>query len=157
MDPTAYLALKTVHILSSTVLFGTGIGTAFHFWWAYRSDRVPAIAAAARSTVIADWLFTTPAIVIQPATGLALALSIGFPLGTPWIAWSIALYLLAGACWVPVVFIQMRLRDIANASERDGTSLPPSFHFLFRAWFILGWPAFIALVAVFWLMVAKPT
>ena len=156
MDPHAYLALKTVHIVSSTVLFGTGIGTAFHFWWAHRSGHVPAIAAAARSTVIADALFTSPAAIIQPATGIAMALYAGFPLGTTWIAAAFVLYGVAAACWIPVVFIQVRLRNIANACERDGAPLPAEYHRLFRIWFALGWPAFAALVAVFWLLVAKP-
>jgi len=151
-----YLPLKWLHIVSSTVLFGTGLGTAFHFWHTMRTGNVAAIAASARTTVLADWLFTTPAVVLQPATGLAMALIAGYPLTSTWIAASIGLYLVAGACWIPVVFIQMRMRDIAAASERDSRALDPAFHRLARAWFALGWPAFIALMIVFWLMIAKP-
>jgi uncharacterized membrane protein len=156
MDFTTYQLIKVVHILSATVLFGTGLGTAFHFWLAHRSGRVEAIAIAARSTVIADFLFTTPAVIVQPVTGLVMAVANGYPLGSPWLAASIALYILAGACWIPVVFIQMRMRRIAEQCLREGTALPPRYHRLFRTWFWLGWPAFIALVVVFWLMVAKP-
>ena len=156
MDFTTYQVIKVVHILSATVLFGTGLGTAFHFWLAHRGGRLEAIASAARSTVIADFLFTTPAVIVQPVTGLVMAVANGYPLGSTWLAASIALYVLAGACWVPVVFIQVRMRRIAEQCVLEGTALPPHYHRLFRAWFWLGWPAFIALVAVFWLMVAKP-
>lgn len=152
-----YLPLKWLHVVSSTVLFGTGLGTAFHLWYTMRTGSVAAVAASARTTVLADWLFTLPAVIVQPATGLALALVAGFPLGSTWIAVSFGLYLVAGACWVPVVFIQLRMRDIATACEREGRPLDPGFHRLARLWFALGWPAFIALAAVFWLMIAKPT
>ena len=151
-----YLPLKWLHIVGATVLFGTGLGTAFHFWYTIRTGSVAAIAASARTTVLADWLFTLPAVVLQPITGLALANSAGFPLTSTWIAASIGLYLVAGACWIPVVFIQLRMRDIAAACEREGRPLDPAFHRLARAWFALGWPAFIALTIVFWLMIAKP-
>lgn len=151
-----YLPLKWLHIVSSTVLFGTGLGTAFHFWHTMRTGSVAAVAASARATVLADWLFTLPAVIVQPATGLALALIAGYPLSSTWIALSIGLYLIAGACWIPVVFIQLRMRDIAAACERDGRGLDPAFHRLARLWLALGWPAFIALTAVFWLMIAKP-
>lgn len=151
-----YLPLKWLHIVGATVLFGTGLGTAFHFWYTIRTGSVAAIAASARTAVLADWLFTLPAVVLQPLTGLALAHAAGFPLTSMWIAASIGLYLLAGACWVPVVFIQLRMRDIAAACEREGRDLDPAFHRLGRVWFALGWPAFIALMIVFWLMIAKP-
>jgi uncharacterized membrane protein len=151
-----YLPLKWLHILSSTVLFGTGLGTAFHFWYTMRTGSVAAIAASARATVLADFIFTLPAVILQPATGLALVLIAGYPLGSTWISASIGLYLVAGACWLPVVFIQLRMRDLAVACEREGRALDPAFHRLARMWFALGWPAFIALVIVFWLMIAKP-
>lgn len=151
-----YVPLKWLHIVGATVLFGTGLGTAFHFWHTMRSGSVAAIAASARATVLADWLFTLPAVVLQPATGLALALAAGYPLGSTWIAASIGLYVVAGACWIPVVFIQLRMRDLATAAEREGRALDPAFHRLARTWLALGWPAFIAIMAVFWLMIAKP-
>ena len=151
-----YLLLKTLHIVSATVLFGTGLGTAFHFWRTHRSGDVAAIAVSARTTVLADLLFTLPAIVIQPITGVALALMAGYSLTAPWLLASVGLYLVAGACWLPVVAIQLRLRTIAEGCMRDASALPPSFHRLMRAWTLLGIPAFASLVAVFWLMVAKP-
>jgi uncharacterized membrane protein len=151
-----FLVLKWLHILGATLIFGTGIGTAFHFWFALRGRNVPAIAAAAHATVIADFVFTLPAVLAQPVTGALLAFRAGYPLGTRWIVWAIALYLAAGACWVPVVFIQVRLRRLAREAVASGEPLPSQFHRLARWWLGLGWPAFFALAAIFWLMVARP-
>ena len=151
-----YLAIKWLHIVGAAILFGTGLGTAFHFWIACRGGNIIAIAAAARSTVIADYLFTLPAVILQPITGISLALMAGYPLTATWIVASIALYLLVGACWIPVVFIQLRLRDLAHASARTAAPLPEEFTRLARCWFLLGWPAFIAVAAIFWLMIARP-
>ena len=150
-----YFLLKTIHILSSTVLFGTGIGTAFSLWMAHRRGDVAAIAVAARNVVLADGLFTTPAIVIQPLTGFWLLHLMGITWTTSWVMLSLALYVLAGACWLPVVAIQYRVRDLAATAHRDHTPLPAAYFRLMRWWFALGWPAFLALVAVFWLMVRK--
>jgi len=152
-----YLLLKTIHILSSTVLFGTGIGTAFQMWKAHRDGNVHAIAAVNRNVVIADWLFTTPAVIVQPLTGWLLMRAAGFDPMTPWLVLTYLLYLLAGACWVPVVFIQLKLRDLAQTAAKDGTPLDACYWRLYRTWFWLGWPAFGGLVIVFWLMVAKPS
>ena len=151
-----YLALKWLHVVGAAILFGTGLGIAFNFWLALRGASVAMIAAAARATVIADFAFTLPAVALQPITGIALALAAGYPLTSTWIAASVALYLVAGACWVPVVFIQLRMRDIVVKSVRDATPLPEEFQRLARRWFLLGWPAFIAVLAIFWLMIARP-
>jgi uncharacterized membrane protein len=151
-----YLPLKWLHIVSATVLFGTGLGTAFHFWLTCRSANVAAIASAARTTVVADFVFTLPAAIVQPATGLALAVLAGYPLTSRWIAGAIVLYAIAGACWIPVVIIQLRLRDIAVRHARDATALGDEFHRLFRRWFALGWPAFISMLLILWLMVSRP-
>jgi uncharacterized membrane protein len=151
-----YLLLKTLHILSSTILFGTGIGTAFHLWFAHRGGDAATIASVARNTVIADFIFTAPAVIVQPATGLALAVAAGYDLLSPWLVCSYALFLLAGACWLPVVVIQVRVRDLAAHAVVHGAALPPRYFRLMRAWFFLGWPAFAGLVVVFWLMIAKP-
>jgi uncharacterized membrane protein len=151
-----YVLLKWAHVLGATVLFGTGLGTAFHFWMAHRTGDARTIAAAARVTVIADYAFTLPAVVLQPITGMALAHVAGYPLASRWIVASLALYLLAGACWVPVVFIQRRLRDIARRCAAEGTAPGGEYARLARWWFALGWPAFLALAAVIWLMIARP-
>lgn len=150
-----YLLLKTVHILSSTLLFGTGLGTAFHGWMANRSGVLAARRVVNRNVELADWLFTTPAVIVQPVTGVWLANLAGYPLTTPWLMASIVLYILVGACWLPVVAIQIRMRRIAEATP-DGAELPRNYHCLARWWFALGWPAFIGVIIIFWLMVAKP-
>ena len=154
MEP--YFPLKLLHIVSATLLFGTGLGTAFFLWMAYRRGDVAAIAVTARHVVLADWLFTTPAIIVQPLTGFWLIQLMGLPWTMTWLWLSLALYLLAGACWLPVVAIQYRVRALADTAYRTGTSLPAAYFRLMRWWFALGWPALLALVLVFWLMVRKP-
>jgi uncharacterized membrane protein len=151
-----YLVVKWLHILSSTVLFGTGIGSAFYLLVASLSRDVRFTAGVTRWVVRADWLFTGTTAILQPATGVWLMQRAGFPLSASWLGWSIALYALAIACWLPVVWLQMRLRDVAAQAARDGHPLPPAYWRYFRWWFALGVPALFAFLAVFWLMVAKP-
>jgi len=151
-----YVALKWAHVMGAAILFGTGLGTAFHFWMAHRTGDARTIAAAARVTVIADYAFTLPAVVLQPLTGMALAHAAGYPVTSRWIVASVLLYLLAGACWIPVVDIQRRMRDIAQRSAEAGIALGDDYRRLWRWWFALGWPAFLALAIVFWLMIARP-
>ena len=153
---TAYFTLKAVHIVSSTVLFGTGLGTAFFKWAVDRSGSVAAIRVVSERVVLADWLFTSPAIVVQAVTGVALARLMGFPLTHGWVAYAIGLYCIAGLCWLPVVWLQMRMRDLARDSDLRGTPLAATYWAYARIWFWLGVPAFTSLVVVFWLMVAKP-
>lgn len=153
----AYGMLKTVHILSAALLFGTGLGTAFFMWFTHRSGDVAAIARVARLTVLADWLFTTPAVIVQPLSGFALAHLAGFDLRSSWIVAAIALYLVAGACWIPVVLLQRRARDLAIRALREGSALPLEYHRAMRWWFLLGWPAFLSVLAIYGLMVAKPS
>jgi len=117
---------------------------------------VRVIAAVSRDVVLADAIFTASAVVLQPATGLAMVALAGFPLTLPWLRWSIALYLLIGCCWVPVVWLQIRMRDLAAAAAETGNPLPGYYFRLYKWWFGLGWPAFIGVLAVFYLMVAKP-
>jgi uncharacterized membrane protein len=151
-----YLLVKWLHVLFSTLLFGTGIGSAFYLLCATLGGDVRAIAAVSRYVVWADFLFTATTVVLQPLTGLYLAHLGGYMLRSPWIAWSIGLYLLAGACWLPVVWLQMRMRDLAQQAARTQCALPAAYWRYFRLWCLLGIPAFAALVAVFYLMVAKP-
>lgn len=154
MDP--YLTLKWLHILSSTVLFGTGMGTAFQMVWAWRTGRVETIHSVASGVVVADWLFTTPAGIVQPVTGVLLVWVAGYGLTEPWLLLAYALYVLAFICWAPVVILQIRIRDMARVALETGTPLPDRARRYFRIWFALGWPAFAALVWVFWLMVTRP-
>ena len=151
-----YLIVKWLHILSSTFLFGTGIGSAFYMLFASLSRDVRAIAVVSRYVVLADWIFTSSTIVLQPLTGFYLIHLAGYPLSSSWIMWSIGLYFFAGACWLPVVWMQLRMRDMAIAAARDGGELPALYWRYLRNWVLLGIPAFFALVIIFWLMVAKP-
>ncbi|HEX6363574.1 MAG TPA: DUF2269 domain-containing protein [Albitalea sp.] len=153
---TAYLVAKWLHILSSTLLFGTGIGSAFYLLVTTLTRDVRAVASVARTVVWADALFTATTAVFQPLSGWYMLRLAGIPLGTRWVAWSIALYALAIACWVPVLSIQVRLRDHAVAAAARGVPLPAAYWRLFRWWVALGVPAFVAFVAIFWLMTAKP-
>lgn len=152
----AYLWVKWLHVLSSTVLFGTGIGTAFQMWFAHLRGDVRGIAVVTRNVVLADWLFTLPAGILQPITGLALAMLGGVDLTASWLVLTYALYVLAFVCWAPVVMLQIRARDLAADALATEQSLPPSYYSAMRLWFALGWPAFIALVIVYLLMIAKP-
>lgn len=153
---SSYFILKAIHVTSAAVLFGTGLGIAFFKWITDRTGEIAAIRVVSEKVVLADWLFTLPAIVVQAATGFALARLMGYPLSRGWLAWSIALFVLAGACWIPVVWLQIRMRDFARASEREGLPMPAAYRVYARIWFWLGLPAFAAVILVFWLMVAKP-
>jgi uncharacterized membrane protein len=151
-----YVVVKWLHILSSTFLFGTGIGSAFYMLFTSMTRDTRAIASVVRFVVIADWLFTTPTIIIQPLTGFYLIHLAGFPLSSRWIVWTIILYLVAGACWLPVVWLQMKMRDFAKEAVAKGVELPAIYWRYLTIWVLLGIPAFLALVVVFYLMVAKP-
>ena len=153
---TTYFALKFLHVIGAAVLLGTGAGIAFFMLLAHRTGNAGIVAGVARIVVIADFLFTATAVMVQPITGVLLAWIVGYSLLDGWIALSIALYLLTGAFWLPVVWMQMRMRDLAAEAAREGTPLPAEYHRLFRLWFAFGFPAFGAVVAIFWLMIAKP-
>lgn len=152
-----YLWVKTLHIVSSVVLVGTGFGSAFYLFMAHRSGSVPAQAVVSRLVVRADWWMTTPAVIVQPLSGFAMANLAGWPLTTPWIALSLGLYAFAGACWLPVVALQIRMARLAAVSSArgDGT-LPAAYWHMARWWEGLGYPAFAAMLVVFALMVVKP-
>ncbi|KAB8044260.1 DUF2269 family protein [Janthinobacterium aquaticum] len=151
-----YLIVKWLHIVSSTLLFGTGIGSAWYLLFAVLSRNVAAIAVVTRIVVFADWVFTGTTMIAQPATGFYLVHLAGYPLHSPWLMYSIVLFVIAALCWLPVVWLQMRLRDLSAAAAAAGTPLPPAFWRYFKAWVLLGIPAFFAFLAVFYLMVAKP-
>lgn len=153
---TLYFTLKLVHILGAAVLFGTGLGIAFFMLMAHRTGDAGHIARTARVVVIADTIFTATAVIVQPITGVALVRNMGYSLLDSWIVASIALYVLVGVCWLPVVWIQIRLRDAAAASAATGAKLPDRYFRLFRLWFILGWPAFAGVIAIFALMIWRP-
>ena len=153
---TLYLLLKTLHVIGATVLFGTGAGIAFFMLMAHRSGDARTIAHTAGVVVIADTLFTATAVVLQPITGAGLAHIAGFPMLHGWVALSLILYVGTGLCWLPVVWMQLKMRDLARAAVRNEAPLPTEYHRLWRWWFAFGFPAFFAVAAIIWLMVAKP-
>jgi uncharacterized membrane protein len=150
------LTLKLIHILGATVLFGTGLGIAFFMWMAHRTGDAVTIAQTARVVVIADATFTAAAVIVQPLSGFLLAWGIGYSAWEPWIVASLALYVFVGLCWLPVVWIQIELRNLAVEAVRDGSPLPPRYHRLYGIWFALGWPAFFGVIAIFAMMLWKP-
>jgi len=151
-----HLGVKFLHVLGAAVLLGTGAGIAFFMLMAHRDGRPVVVAAVARIVVIADFVFTATAVVLQPATGAALAWMAGYSLGEGWILASLFLYGVTGAFWLPVVWMQTRMRDLAAEAVRAGRGLPPAYHRLFRWWFAFGCPAFAAVLAIIWLMIARP-
>ena len=147
---------ELVYQTNATILFGTGIGTAFLLFMANRRGEIGGIAFATRHVVLADRLFTAPAALVQPATGLAMAGLGGHELSEPWLLWSLALYVFAGGCWLPVLWIQVRMRNLAGQALADRAKLPPLYWRLDRWWIALGSLAFPAILAVVYLMVFKP-
>jgi uncharacterized membrane protein len=152
----AYSLVKTIHILSAVILFGTGLGTAFFFWSARHAEDAARLQVA-RTTVRADFLFTLPAAIVQPLSGAWLAWRGGFDWADLWLVGGYALYLLAGLCWLPVVWIQLRMATMLAEKVAGGAFDAARFERLWRTWFALGWPAFVGLILVFFLMVAKPS
>lgn len=151
-----YLWLKFIHIISSTVLFGTGIGTACVMLYGHRTRDVRIIAGITQYVVLADWVFTGTSGLVQPITGLWMVYLAGYSFSSLWIWGSIAGYIIAAFCWFPVVYLQIKMRDFAIAADKTNSPLPPGYFTYFKYWFCLGWPAFISLIMVFYLMTNKP-
>jgi uncharacterized membrane protein len=153
---TTYFVLKFLHVIGATVLLGTGAGIAFFMLLAHRTGDPAVIAGVARIVVIADFLFTATAVVAQPITGWLLVREAGYSMSDGWIVLSLILYIVTGAFWLPVVWIQAQLRDLAREAVRQGTRLPPRYNRLFRIWFAFGFPAFASVMAILWLMITRP-
>ena len=151
------LLLRWLHVVGAAVLLGTGAGIAFFMTAAVRTGDARLIAGVARIVVAADLVFTASAALVQPLTGLALAHATGWPLTEGWIVLSLVLYVFTGLCWLPVVWIQIRLRRVAQRAASSGGTLPEDFYRLYRIWLVLGFPAFAAVLGIFWLMIARPT
>jgi uncharacterized membrane protein len=151
-----YSLLKWLHVLSSTVLFGTGLGTAFYFWMAHRTRDPRVIARVGRMVILGDWMFTATSGIAQPITGALLMRSVGIDPASSWLIATYGLYAIAFCCWAPVVWLQIRVTRLAEASLARGGAVDPAHDRLMRIWFLLGWPAFLALIAIFLLMIAKP-
>ncbi|MCZ7656920.1 MAG: DUF2269 domain-containing protein [Xanthobacteraceae bacterium] len=147
---------RWLHVIGAAMLLGTGGGIAFFMVMAHRTRDAALVAHVAGTVVIADFLFTASAVVIQPLTGLWLVQLTGWSLTEGWIVLSLALYVFTGVFWLPVVWIQKRLRDMARIAAARAEPLPPAYIRLYRIWFACGWPAFVAVLAIFWLMLARP-
>ncbi len=152
----SYEIIKWVHILSGIVLFGTGFGSAFYKFMADRSHNLDNIAITNRHVVLADWIFTTPTVFLQPLTGFWMAHERGFGFSSGWFMLAVGLFIFAGLCWLPVVWLQIRMRNDAQSALARSGQLPPRYQSDARLWFWLGIPAFSSMVAVVWLMVAQP-
>lgn len=150
-----YLLLKLIHILSAVVVAGTGMGIAFFMFMANRSSNVEAIAITTRHVVLADWIFTAPAIIVQFVSGILLMIKLGYSFNSMWFALVITLFVFIGVCWIPVVLIQYKLKALADSSLNTGV-LDPGFRRMMRIWTVLGFPAFASILVIFWLMVFKP-
>ncbi|MEN3149329.1 DUF2269 domain-containing protein [Neorhizobium sp. IRAMC:178] len=148
--------LRLLHVISAAVLLGTGAGIAFFMVIARRTEDPKLIAHTAGAVVLADTVFTATAVVLQPVTGYLLARSVGWSLTDGWVALSLILYVVTGLFWLPVVWLQIKLRDIARIACEDSAPLPPEWYRLYRIWFACGFPAFFAVIAIFWLMLTKP-
>ncbi len=153
---TAIDFLRWLHVIGAAVLLGTGAGIAFFMFMANRTRDPALIAHTAGVVVVADMVFTASAVIVQPISGVLLAQQIGWPLTQGWLLLSIVLYLVTGLCWLPVVWIQIQLRNIAREAASKGESLPMRYHQLYRVWFVLGIPAFLSVLAIIWLMLRKP-
>ena len=153
---TLIFLIKWLHVIGAAVLLGTGSGIAFFMLMAHLTGNIGLIAGVVRIVVIADFLFTATAVVAQPITGVALTYIGGYSLGEGWIVLSILLYVFTGVFWLPVVWMQWRIGELAGRAMRDGTPLPPRYYRLFKTWFAFGFPAFAAVLSIFWLMIARP-
>ncbi|MEM8850182.1 MAG: DUF2269 domain-containing protein [Pseudomonadota bacterium] len=151
-----YDLILFAHVIGATVLLGTGAGIAFFMVMSHRSKDPRLIAHVAGIVVVADTLFTASAALVQPITGLTLAWLGGWPILEGWVAWSLALYVFVGGFWLPVVWMQIRMRNMAREAASTGGPLPPAYHRLYRWWFAFGFPAFAAVLAIVWLMLTKP-
>lgn len=148
--------LRWLHVIGAAVLLGTGAGIAFFMVMAHRSGDPAVIAHTASTVVLADFMFTATAVIAQPVTGFLLALELGWPLSEGWIVVSLSLYVLTGVFWLPVVAIQVKLRNLARHAAQSSQPLPTAYFRLYRIWFACGFPAFISVLVIFWLMLSKP-
>ena len=148
--------LRWLHVIGATVLLGTGAGIAFFMFMANRTRDPALIAHTGSIVVLADTVFTASAVILQPITGVLLAQQLGWPLSQGWLMLSIALYIFTGLCWLPVVWIQIQLRNMAREAAEKAEPLPARYYKFFRYWFLLGIPAFVSVLTIMWLMLRKP-
>lgn len=151
-----FLLIEYLHVLGAIVILGTGTGIAFFMLMAHRTGEAAFIARTAEVVVIADFIFTLSAVLLQPVTGALLMWLSSTAITEGWLVAALVLYGVAGLFWVPVVFMQIEMRDLARAAVATGAPLPPRYFALFRRWFLFGIPGFGSVMAILWLMIAKP-
>lgn len=151
-----YHLLLFLHVIGACVLLGTGAGIAFFMLMAHRTQNPRLIAHTAGTVILADTIFTMTAVIVQPITGYLLAREVGWSMGEGWIIAALGLYVVTGVFWLPVVWIQIQLRNLANHADQLGEPLPDRYHRLFNIWFACGSPAFAAVLGIIWLMITKP-
>lgn len=152
----SYELLRFLHVIGATVLLGTGAGIAFFMVISHRTQEPRLIAHVAGIVVLADTVFTATAAIFQPITGYLLIREIGYDLMEPWVVLSLVLYVFVGMFWLPVVWIQIKMRDLARQAVADNAALPARYQRLYRIWFACGFPAFFAVLAILWLMLTRP-
>jgi uncharacterized membrane protein len=153
---TAYFLIKYLHVLGAIVILGTGIGIAFFMLMAHLTGDRVFIARTAATVVTADILFTLSAVVLQPVSGGILMALSGTSLAEHWLLASIGLYAVAGLFWIPVIFMQIEMRDLARAAAAESRPLPKRYFEVFRRWFAFGIPGFGSVMVILWMMIAKP-
>ncbi|MBR0905994.1 DUF2269 domain-containing protein [Bradyrhizobium liaoningense] len=153
---TLYFLVKFLHVLGAIVILGTGSGIAFFMLMAHRTNDAEFISRTASVVVIADAIFTLSAVILQPVSGGLLMMLSATPITERWLLASLALYALAGLFWVPVVFMQIEMRDLARKAAGQRAALPERYFVLVRRWFAFGFPGFGATILILWLMIAKP-
>lgn len=153
MEPQMFV--KWIHVLSSTVLFGTGLGAFFFLFMAHRTRDPRIIASVAGIAVVTNLIFTLTAGLIQPVTGGILMAMMELTMA-PWIISALSLFVLVGACWIPVVLIQLRIKHLAERAVAAGAGLPAEYDRLYRIWAGLGAVVLVAMIAIFYLMLAQP-
>ena len=153
---TWYFIIKYLHVLGAIVILGTGSGIAFFMLTAHRSGDAAFIARTAASVVIADIVFTASAVILQPVTGALLMSMSATAFEARWLMTSLLLYVVAGLFWIPVIFMQVEMRDLARAANAKNQALPSRYFMLFRRWLLFGIPGFGSVMVILWLMIAKP-
>lgn len=153
---TLYFLVKYLHVLGAIVILGAGSGIAFFMLMAHRSGDAAFVARTATTVVIADMLFTLSAVLLQPLTGFWLMALSSTGFTERWLMTSLGLYAVAGLFWVPVIFMQIEMRDLARVAAAENAPLPPRYFSLFRRWFLFGIPGFGSVMVILWLMIAKP-
>jgi uncharacterized membrane protein len=152
-----YLWLKMIHILAAIVMVGIGSGSVFYKFRADRGGDLREIAFANKNVVLADWIFTAPSVIIQPITGFLMARIAGYPLTQTWILLGIIFYITAGLCWLPAVYLQIRMRDISLNALAFNEPLPPLYRKMYKIWCWLGVGGFLSVIIVIYVMVFKPS